>query len=105
MRSWKTKHLQAVGGDNRDVLLAVFASVRDRIRIALAGQRRSPELFPCLRIERADAAIIGRTDEDETSGGGDWAGASAAARVSLSLRERVGRAERHLPRDVARVRV
>src|SRR5262249_32196790 len=81
----QTKYLQRIHRDDRDVLLAVLSGVRDRVRVALSRQLRDPELLAVLRIERANATVVRRADDDDAARCGNRAGAAAAAGVLLPV--------------------
>src|SRR5215469_8048487 len=88
---------------NHDVLLPVGALVRDRRGFRRAGQFHGPQLLPGLRIECAEARVIGSPHKDEPAGRCDRATVARPARISLSFRQTVGDAQTHFPGDLARI--
>src|SRR5580698_7114445 len=94
-----------IGGDHRYILFAVLPLISDRVRIGVARQLLDPQLFAGLRIERAEPAVAGGADEDQTARRHDGPGAPAAARFPLAFRQAFRDAERNLPRDLAGIRI
>src|SRR5262245_43826388 len=95
----------AAGRGDDDVLPAVASLVRDRCCLRGARKLERPSLFARLRVERAEAPVVGRADEDEASGRGDRAAVAGTSGVLLVRREAFSDAEWHTPRELARVDV
>src|SRR6266487_1973833 len=96
---------QLIGRDYRHVLLPVPRLVGDRVGVADGLELRDPELLAGLRIERAETAVVGRTDKHQSAGRDRRTGAAAAADVLLPWRQVLVDPERRLPRDLAGVGV
>src|SRR6185436_1081231 len=102
---WSTEKTAAARGDD-DVLAAVFAHERHRHAVGARLQLGFPQLLAGLRFERAEAAIDGRTDEDQAAGGGNRAADVRGAGVAEAmLFQRVDDAKRHFPGDVTAIDV
>src|SRR5215471_13825581 len=71
MALWQREDDERIGRDDADVLLAVPAAIRQRIRIAAALEARHPQLPARPRLERAEAVVVGRRDEYEPAPGND----------------------------------
>src|ERR1700677_91993 len=92
--------------DNRDVLLSALPLIRDRIRGSGVFQLRGPKLLAVLGIEGAETGIAGCADEHQATGRRDRARKRAGpSGIALLRRQKIGDAEGHLPRDLARVRI
>src|SRR5437773_7014624 len=89
----------------RDILFPVLGLIRHRNGHCAVIELRDPQLFPGFRIERAETLVIGRADEYDAAGGCDRAAHVDAARVFLSFGKFIGDAQRHLPHDIAGVRI
>ena len=61
--------------------------------------------LPGLRIEGAEAFVVGRADEHQAAGGRDGSAAVHAAGVLLAFGQFVGHAEHDPPRELAGLRV
>src|SRR5437867_4601433 len=72
---------ERVGCDHSDVLSAALASIRHRIGVDDAIELRHPQLRARFRVERPEATVVGRTDENKASSGHRRTCASAAAGV------------------------
>ena len=95
----------AAGGRDDDVLPAVAAFVGHRRRLRRARQLVRPQLLAGLRVERAEAAVVGRADEDQPAGGRDRAAVAGTAGLLLVRRQALGDPERHAPGELAGVHV
>ena len=62
------EHRQRVGGGHGDVLLAVSSLIRDRIGISAPRELRHPQFLARPRVERAEAVVVGRCDEQQAAG-------------------------------------
>src|SRR5690606_5903101 len=88
-----------------DVLAPVAPEISARHRLCHAAERRLPELLARLRVERPEARVVGRADEDEAAGRGNRAAVAGTARVALAFGQALGHAKRHAPGELAGVDV
>jgi len=58
------ENVNGINGDDGNVLLAVLALIRHRIRVGILSDFRDPQFLAGLRVECAEPVIRRRTDED-----------------------------------------
>ena len=59
MSSRQCVHEQRVGRDQRHVLLAILALIRERVGVAATFELRRPQLLAARGLERAEAVVVG----------------------------------------------
>ena len=80
-------------------------SIGHRRRLRGADELERPQFLAGLRVERAEAAVVGRADEDQPSGRRDRAAVAGTSGLLLVRRQALGDPERHAPRELAGVDV
>src|SRR5690348_10485333 len=82
-----------------------LALIGDGNRVRAHVELGHPQLFPGLRIERPEALVVSRADENQSAGGGYRSAHVQAPGVALAFGQLVCHAQRHLPREFSGVGV
>ena len=93
----RIEQLASPRGRDYDVLFAVLALIRDRRGVRSGFDLLRPDFFAGLRIEGAEAVVVGRSDEHQSAGGRDRASQIGSAGIALALRQVVAYAQGGLP--------